>query len=43
VTTEGDGVPDYRGHVTTMYTWLDGGWALAFRQHTPDTAASPAG
>jgi hypothetical protein len=38
VTTDGDDVPGYRGHVTTMYRWLDGGWALAFRQHTPDTA-----
>jgi ketosteroid isomerase-like protein len=41
VTTDGDDVPGYRGHVTTMYRWLDGGWALAFRQHTPDTLDTP--
>ena len=25
----------YRARVSSMYTWV-GGWALAFRQHTPD-------
>jgi hypothetical protein len=41
VTAERDGTPGYRGLVTSMYTWVDGGWALAFRQHTPDGPASP--
>jgi hypothetical protein len=26
----------YRARVSSMYTWVGGGWALAFRQHTPD-------
>jgi ketosteroid isomerase-like protein len=42
VTAERDGTPGYRGRVTSMYTWLDGGWALAFRQHTPDSPGPPA-
>jgi len=25
----------YQARVSSMYTWV-GGWALAFRQHTPD-------
>lgn len=28
--------PDYRAYVSSLYTWV-GGWALAFRQHTPDS------
>jgi hypothetical protein len=28
--------PDYRAHVSSLYTWV-GGWALAFRQHTPES------
>jgi hypothetical protein len=29
----------YRARVSSMYTWVGGGWALAFRQHTPDPVA----
>jgi hypothetical protein len=36
VTASSDEEPDYRAQVTSMYTWVGGGWALAFRQHTPD-------
>jgi hypothetical protein len=27
--------PDYQALVSSLYTWV-GGWALVFRQHTPD-------
>jgi hypothetical protein len=27
--------PKYEARVTSVYSW-EGGWALAFRQHTPD-------
>jgi ketosteroid isomerase-like protein len=37
VRTSGDDASGHRGQVTTMYRWLDGGWALAFRQYTPDS------
>jgi hypothetical protein len=36
VTADGDWLPNYRAQVTALYTWSGGGWALAFRQHTPD-------
>jgi hypothetical protein len=36
VTAVSDDTPDYRAQVTSMYTWVGGAWALAFRQHTPD-------
>ncbi len=36
----------YRARVSSIYTWVAHGWALAFRQHTPDpeptAAADPA-
>ena len=28
--------PDYRARVSSLYTWVTG-WALVFRQHTPET------
>ncbi|HST81439.1 MAG TPA: DUF4440 domain-containing protein [Kineosporiaceae bacterium] len=28
-------VPDYRARVSSLYTWVTG-WALVFRQHTPE-------
>jgi hypothetical protein len=34
-----DGDP-YLARVSSMYTWIGGGWALAFRQHTPDVGLS---
>jgi hypothetical protein len=27
--------PDYRARVSSLYTWVSG-WALVFRQHTPE-------
>jgi hypothetical protein len=30
--------PDYRARVSSLYTWVSG-WALAFRQHTPEIGA----
>lgn len=36
VATGSDGSA-YRGRVSSVYTWITG-WALAFRQHTPDPA-----
>ncbi len=30
----------YRARVSSVYTWV-AGWALAFRQHTPDTGSDP--
>jgi hypothetical protein len=30
-------LPDYEAQVTALYTWVAGEWALAFRQHTPDS------
>ena len=27
----------YRAQVSSLYTWVGRGWALAFRQHTPDS------
>jgi hypothetical protein len=32
---------EYRALVTSLYTWVGGGWALAFRQHTPDDGTDP--
>ncbi|GAA3627172.1 hypothetical protein GCM10022223_50580 [Kineosporia mesophila] len=34
-----DGHP-YTARVSSVYTWITG-WALAFRQHTPDTGSDP--
>ena len=30
----------YRARVSSVYTWV-AGWALAFRQHTPDNGSDP--
>jgi hypothetical protein len=32
--------PDYRARVCSVYTWVGGGWALVFRQHTPEFGAT---
>jgi hypothetical protein len=34
VTASSPDVPHFDARVTSVYTWV-GGWALAFRQHTP--------
>ena len=34
--------PPYQARVSSVYTWV-AGWALAFRQHTPDPVPAPAG
>ena len=28
--------PKYQARITSVYSWEGDGWALAFRQHTPD-------
>jgi hypothetical protein len=28
--------PEYRAHITALYTLVGSDWALAFRQHTPE-------
>jgi hypothetical protein len=30
----------YRARVSSLYTWVGRGWALAFRQHTPDAGVA---
>jgi hypothetical protein len=37
VVADSEWLPDYRAQVTALYTWSGGEWALAFRQHTPDS------
>jgi hypothetical protein len=37
VIADGDWLPDYHAQITALYTWIGGEWALAFRQHTPDS------
>jgi hypothetical protein len=36
VAADRPGAGGYRGQVTSLYAWSDGGWALTFQQHTPD-------
>jgi hypothetical protein len=35
VTAHSEWLPNYQAHITALYTWSGGEWALAFRQHTP--------
>lgn len=35
VTASSKDTPDYRARVSSLYTWITG-WALVFRQHTPE-------
>jgi hypothetical protein len=37
VAAEGAWLPGYRAQITSLYTWVGKEWALAFRQHTPDS------
>jgi hypothetical protein len=37
VDADGEWLPNYRAQITALYTWVGGEWALAFRQHTPDS------
>jgi hypothetical protein len=37
VVADGEWLPNYHAQVTALYTWIGGEWALAFRQHTPDS------
>jgi hypothetical protein len=39
VAADGSWLGNYRAQVSSLYTWSGGGWALAFRQHTPDSDA----
>jgi hypothetical protein len=39
VAADGEWLPNYHAQVTALYTWSGGEWALAFRQHTPDSPA----
>ena len=34
-------VADYRGLVSSVYTWVGAGWALVFRQHSPAADGTP--
>jgi hypothetical protein len=33
---DGEWLPNYRAWMTALYTWEGAGWALVFRQHTPE-------
>ena len=37
VVADGEWLPNYHAQITALYTWIGGEWALAFRQHTPDS------
>jgi uncharacterized protein DUF4440 len=35
VKMDSEWLPQYEAHMTAVYTWEGGGWALAVRTHTP--------
>jgi hypothetical protein len=35
---DGEWLPNYRAWITSLYTWEGAGWALVYRQHTPEAA-----
>jgi hypothetical protein len=35
VACDGAWLPNYKAFITSLYTWEGAGWALVFRQHTP--------
>jgi|SRR4051812_13782207 hypothetical protein len=37
VRAEGTWLGSYRARVSALYTWSGRGWALVFRQHTPES------
>lgn len=38
ISSAGNFPSTYLARISSLYTWNGGGWALAFRQHTPDAS-----